>query len=360
MTQAKSNTHRPLRVWLPAVRAGSGADVFVERLAQGLERWGHEPIVQWFPHRYELTPWMLQNIQPPTGTDIVHANTWQGFAFKRQGIPLIATEHHDVEDPNFGRFRSKLQTFYHRTIIRACLRRSYLTADDLVAVSQYAARVMQARLGRHITYVHNWVDTEQFIPRQSSSLATQPMKPFRLLFVGNPSIWKGADVLPELAKMLGSDFEIRCLGGLRKHITFVARPNVVVLERVSTEQMPRIYHGADAALVTSRYEAFGYVALEAMACGLPVLGFDSTGTSEVCVNGQTALLVPVNDLHSLATQCRALAADRQLAIRLGNAGRARAIRHFNETSGVANYLALYLRHSSQDRDRKGVVVRTTG
>ena len=47
---------RPLRIWLPSLRAGSGVDVFATRLAEGLARAGHEPLLQWFEHGYELKP----------------------------------------------------------------------------------------------------------------------------------------------------------------------------------------------------------------------------------------------------------------------------------------------------------------
>jgi hypothetical protein len=54
-----------LRIWLPAIRAESGADIFIMRLAQALRRAGHEPLVQWFDHRYELMPELMRFHRKP-------------------------------------------------------------------------------------------------------------------------------------------------------------------------------------------------------------------------------------------------------------------------------------------------------
>ena len=153
---------RPLRIWLPAVRAGSGSDVFVQRLAVGLRRAGHDPIVQWFPHCDELMPWRLAKVRAPEGTDLIHAGSWQAFAFKRAGLPLVVTEHHYVEHPSFAPYRSIAQAIYHRLFIRQCLRMSYLRADAVFAVSQHTAQAMTASLGRPVDFIYNWLDTERY------------------------------------------------------------------------------------------------------------------------------------------------------------------------------------------------------
>jgi glycosyltransferase involved in cell wall biosynthesis len=149
--------------------------------------------------------------------------------------------------------------------------------------------------------------------------------------------------LPSLAAELGPAFEILCVAGLRKSFNTSMWPtNMRVVERTDAKHMPDIYRGADAALVPTRYEAFGYVAVEAMACGLPVVGFDSTGTAEVCVDGQTALLAPMDDTKRLLAHVRRLAADASLAEQMGRAGRKRAVEMFGEARAMASYESLYL------------------
>ena len=343
---AHKNGDRPLRIWLPVVRAGSGSDVFTIRLEAGLRRAGHDPIVQWFPHRYELMPWRLRHVAPPPNIDVTHANSWQGFAFKRKGIPLIITEHHYVEDPAFAPYRTASQAAYHRLFISRCLRRSYEAADAIVAVSRHTAKAMESKLGVEIPYIYNWVDTNIFGPASEPTAAAPSYqnRPFRLLFIGNPSIRKGADLLPALANRLGDKFEVRCLGGLRRqHADRESPSNLVQLSPVKPEEMPAVYKSADAALVVSRYEAFGYVALEAMACAKPVVGFEGTGTTEICVHGETALLGPVDDLDTLTSHARRLLNEPLLAERLGQSGYRRAVEAFNETDAIRRYLGTYLR-----------------
>lgn len=334
---------RQLKVWLPAIRAGSGADVFVLRLAEALQRAGHQPLLQWFEHRYELMPWRLRQVPVPSGVHLIHAGSWQGFAFRRDGLPLVVTEHQYVAHPEFAPYRSPLQMLYHRGFIEACMRRSYQQADALVTVSEHVAEAMRNTWHSRVEVIHNWVDCRKFAPGSrapSGALA----KPFRLLFVGNPSRWKGADILPELAGRLGNGFEILCLGGLRKHFEASHLPsNMKLLSRTEPERMPEVYRMADAVLVPTRYEAFGYAALEAMACGLPVLGFASTGTAEVAIHGETALLAPVDDVVQLKDYACQLATSPSLCESLGKAGRLRAITCFDEPKAVDAYLALYQR-----------------
>ena len=333
---------QPLKIWFPAIRAGSGADVFVERLAQALERAGHEPVVQWFEHSYELMPWRLKKFAAPNGIDIVHANSWQAFAFKREGIPLIVTEHHYVLDPAFRPYKSSLQHLYHRTMVGGFMRRSFEAADIIATDSQFTAQVLSRCVDIDVAKVIPlWVDYEKFSPPGAYSSDPDDSRPFRLLYVGNASRRKGADVIPELADRLGNRFEVRCTAGLRDTTALGISANVKILGRRSQDELIDEYRRCDAVLVPSRYEGFGYAALEAMACGKPVVGFSCGAVDEVVVNGETALLCPIDDIDRLAIDCRRLAEDRKFGRALGMSGRERAISVFTEQSAVEAYLELY-------------------
>ncbi|QRN54395.1 glycosyltransferase family 4 protein [Dyella caseinilytica] len=338
---------KSLRIWLPTIRSGSGADVFTLRLAEGLRNAGHEPILQWFDLGYELMPWRLKKVIAPPSIDVVHAGSWQGFAFKRQGIPLVITEHQYIAHPEFGKSRNLLQTIYHRLFAERWMRASYSCADAIVAVSEFCAEPMRRDLGRRIEVIHNWIDLEKFSPLSRDSMATisaEHTKPFKLIFIGNPSRRKGAELLPELARLLGPSFQVSCLGGLRKSFQDDrVTTNMRLLPRCAPADMPSIYQSADAVLVLSRYESFGYVALEAMASGVPVIGFNTAGTGEICLHGETALLAPLNDLQEVSRFARQLAEDPILRRRLGRDGRRRAEKYFGEPSAIDAYLDLYRR-----------------
>jgi glycosyltransferase involved in cell wall biosynthesis len=328
-----------LRIWMPTIRSGSGADVFAMRLAEGLRRAGHEPIVQWLELRYEIAPWRLKALPMPEGTDIIHTGCIPGFALRREGIPLVVTEHQYLRHPAFRPYSTGLRRLYQGMLIHRYMARTYAAANRIVAVSHHCAEAMRGDLHRPIDVIHNWVDPDAFSPVALSRSGG----PFRLLFVGNPSPWKGSDILAPLARRLGDGFTIEAMGGLRRSFTMNASApsNLRASPSRDSDAMPDAYREVDAVLVVSRYESFGYVALEAMACGRAVVGFDAPGTNEVCINESTALLVPIDDLDGLAEACRRLAGDRALSARLGCAGRKRAVTAFAERDATARYVRVY-------------------
>jgi glycosyltransferase involved in cell wall biosynthesis len=291
-------------------------------------------------------PWSLARVSPPTGTDIVHAGSWQAFAFKRPGIPLVITEHQYIKHPAFIPFRGRFQSLYHRWLVERWMSKSYACADAIVAVSNFCAGPMRKDLEREIFVIHNWVDTELFVPsrhEQNNDAGYADRKKFRLLFVGNPSRWKGVDLLPEIAQRLGDKFQIYCMGGLRKQFeSDQLLKNMVLLPRCAPEQMPSVYQSMDSVLIPARYEAFGYVALEAMACGVPVVGFNTSGVAEVCRNDETALLAPIGDVQALVQFVFQLADNSRLKEQLSDAGRRRALECFTEHQAIEKYLDIYV------------------
>lgn len=333
-----SDVHKPT-VWLPAVRAGSGADVFTLRLADALHRRGVSATITWFPHWSEFAPDLLRKVRPPAGTNVIHANSAYAFAFRHKGIPLVVTEHHYVLDPAYRPYKSMAQHVYHRALIGPYLRRSYACADAITTDSRFTADVLTRVVGVETSRtIPLWVDYDKFSP---APVAPKSDNRFRLLFVGNASRRKGADVIPLLGHRLGTGFEIRCTSGLRTDRRGGHGDNITLLGRLTEDRLIQEYRACDAVLVPSRYEGFGYTALEAMACGKPVVGFRCGAVDEVVVEGETGLLCDIDDLDALETSCRRLALDRSEAVQFGRAGRARATTIFTENRAVDAYVALY-------------------
>lgn len=88
------------------------------------------------------------------------------------------------------------------------------------------------------------------------------------------------------------------------------------------EDMPALYRGADAVIVSSRAEGFGLPALEAMACGTPVVAFDNTSLPEVL--GDAGLLATDGDVSALAAATERVLTDRALHDELRHKGVERA------------------------------------
>jgi len=328
-----------LHVWMPTIRGGSGGDVFVERLVEGLRSAGVEVTVEWFDPRFEFVPALLSRKRPPPGANVIHANALSAFASAGHGLPLVVTEHHYVRDPAYRPYTTTMQAAYHRWVIGPSLARSFRVADVLTTHSVFTARALYAAgVEPHARVIPLWADYRIFSPSPSKTVADGP---FKLLFVGNRSRRKGADVVDQLAKLLGPSVEIACTGGLRGGKVGDAPANIRFLGRLSTDDLVGAYRDCDAALIPSRYEGFGYAALEAMACGKPVVGFACGSIEEIVDSGRTGFLRAVDDIGGLRDDVLKLMQNASLRARMGDAARERAITAFSVDAGVASYVAAY-------------------
>ena len=327
-----------MKIWLPSIRAGSGADVFVERLAEGLRSQDVEAVVSWFDHRYELMPWRLKAVPLPDGVNLVHANSWTAFAFHRKGVPLVVTEHHCVFDPAYAPYRSLAQRCYHECLVKRWERQSFDCADAVVTPSAFTANVLSTVMHvPDVQVIPNWVDLNRFSPAKISNREDDAAV-FALLFVGNASLRKGADVLPRLAHALGDGFELRCTGGLRGGQ--YSSSNIVPLGHLSDEQLLNEYRQCDAFVFPSRYEGFGYAPLEAMACGRPVVAFACGALQELMQHDEQGMLVPVDDVAAMAAAIRQLRDDASLRDAMGQAARKRA-EQYSASVAIKRYMDLY-------------------
>ncbi|NNF37913.1 MAG: glycosyltransferase [Gemmatimonadetes bacterium] len=99
--------------------------------------------------------------------------------------------------------------------------------------------------------------------------------------------------------------------------------------RGHVDDVARFYAGLDLLVVPSRYEGFGFVAVEGALAGLPVIASRVSSLPEVVADGTTGRLVPPEDPSALAAAIEAVAEDVDLAARYGQAGRERARRAFS-------------------------------
>jgi D-inositol-3-phosphate glycosyltransferase len=121
---------------------------------------------------------------------------------------------------------------------------------------------------------------------------------------------------------LGADLEACRLSALAADLGVADR--VCLLGRVPRDQLPALYRGADAVVCAPWYEPFGLVALEAMACGVPVVATAVGGLVDTVIDGVTGLHVPPRRPEQLAQALRRLLGDPVHARQLGAAGAARA------------------------------------
>jgi colanic acid/amylovoran biosynthesis glycosyltransferase len=113
------------------------------------------------------------------------------------------------------------------------------------------------------------------------------------------------------------------------------------LGRLGPEEVLRHVQQADAFLLSSLSEGISNAALEAMACGVPVVTTDCGGMSEAVTDGVEGLAVPVRDAEAIATALLKLAADAPMRQRMGRAARARVESDFRLNRQIAQWLELF-------------------
>jgi N-acetyl-alpha-D-glucosaminyl L-malate synthase BshA len=264
---------------------------------------------------------------------------------------------------NGNGIRLKVVTTLHGTDITIVGQdRSYLPitrwgiekSDATTAVSRYLREVTirEFGVGQGIDVVHNFVDTRAYSPDGASPFARglardgealvvhvsnfRPVKripdvlaifdairkqvPARLLLIGDGPLRSQAE---RLARE----------GGFEDRTTFLG--NVPAIETI----LP----AAKVMLLPSDAESFGLAALEAMACGVPVIGTAAGGLPEVVEDGRSGFLRPVGDVAGMASSALALLRDPEMWSRFSQDARRRAEQEFPEEKMVERYRAIYER-----------------
>jgi glycogen synthase len=289
--------------------------------------------------------------------NVVHCHTWYsllgGITVKlAYGIPLVVTTH--SLEPQRPWKREQLGGGYDAS---AWVERTAIEmADAVVAVSkgtrEDVVRLFDVDPSR-VHVIHNGIDLDLYRPASSTTALERhgidPNKPY-VLFVGRITRQKGivhlARAIPEIdptaqvvlcagapdTPEIAAEME-QAVAEARK-----ARPGVFwIQEMVPRHEAIELYSHAAVFCCPSVYEPFGIINLEAMACGTPVVATATGGILEVVVDGETGLLVPIDQAggdsfepidparfsHDLAIAINRLLADSDLRARMGQAGRRR-------------------------------------
>ena len=172
--------------------------------------------------------------------------------------------------------------------------------------------------------IPNGVDLDAFSP--ASELVPGL---FTVAFVGRLTEEKGVPELLAAAEILAEKgvamrFVVAGDGPLREQVEshpLLTAGTLVYLGQQSDIQ--RVYHAAHALVMPSRAEGHPLAALEAMACGLPVVASRVGGLPEIVIGGKTGTMVPPGDPEALAAALRVFAEHPALAVAMGLEGRAR-------------------------------------
>ena len=184
----------------------------------------------------------------------------------------------------------------------------------------------------------------------------------RILFVGRFDLHKGADLMIDAFARLAPSRPSLCLDfvGPDRGIPDPSKGRIGVVDyikgRISDASVADriVIHGqkrpdeiddfrrrASVAIVPSRYETFGYTAVEALRLGCPLVAADSGGLGEIVRDGETGLLFPAGNVELLAGQIDRLLANSELGARLGEAGRRDVGTRYHPTAIAEMTLDLY-------------------
>ncbi|MGV9305009.1 MULTISPECIES: glycosyltransferase [unclassified Nonomuraea] len=261
--------------------------------------------------------------------DVIHAHSWTGglvavAGASGLGVPVTQTFHHDL---------GVAVPPAHLRLERVLGRR----ADAVIAgCGDEESELIRMGVPRdHIAVVPCGVDVDRF-RRQGSAAARGTRR--RLLHVGPLSPDRGAHTVvralaavpdAELvlaggppAEGLEEDREARRLRMLARQAGVAERVNV--LGRVPKTSVPKLMRSADLVMSLPREAPEGTVALEAMACGVPVIASAVGAHLDAVVDGVTGLLVPPDRPAQTARLIRELLADPTRRTALGYAGADRA------------------------------------
>jgi L-malate glycosyltransferase len=224
-------------------------------------------------------------------------------------------------------------------------------ADAVTAVSRDLAEDARSAFQLGLpNVIYNWVDATRFRPIRDAKLREQyvHIDEKLIMHVSNfREVKRPQDVIrifagisaamPARLVMVGDGPERTACVELAKELNVHGR--ILFLE--FTPEIENILGLADLFLLPSELESFGLAALEAMACGAPVVASRAGGIPEVVVQGETGFLCPIGDTQDMVSASLDILRNPELHEIMSKNARVRATQHFNPELIVPQYLELY-------------------
>lgn len=386
-----SESARPLRIGIACYPTYGGSGIVATELGQELARRGHRVhfICYEIPRRLDR---FVDNV-------FFHQVVARDYPLFEQGLyPLALTSkmvelashepldlfhvHYAVPHATsaylarqiLGPRAPKVVTTLHGTDVTlvgndpsylALTRFSIVESDAVTTPSRDLARSTYALLGvpesKPIEVIGNFVDTDAYRPvaeRRWPALAhlfdradvdlARGARPPLVVHVSNfRAVKRVEDVVRVFAELRRASPALLLLvgdGPERSRVEALVRDlglGRVVCFLGTQLELGEVLAHADVFLLPSATESFGLAALEALACGVPVVATRVGGVPEVVKDGETGFLHEVGDVAGMAASAARLVTDAELAKRIGRAAREDVLARFQRGPMVDRYEALY-------------------
>ncbi len=300
------------------------------------------------PHLGEFTSFLLRQwaAAPP---HVVHGHGWMSgvvsvLGGRRIRVPVVQAFHSlplGARRPGGGTGPAE------RARIEALVGKE---AAHVVAASAGEAFALASAGVRRtrISVVSSGVDTDLFIPENSPA---RREKPSLVLVAGPPSREAVEGVLVTLSRVDDAELMITGCTADDPRLTSVraraeelgVASRVVFAAPVTREAMPALLHSADLVLCAPEDEPTGAVALEAMACGIPVVATSTGELADIVVDEVTGLLVGQDDADGLARAVHRLLRDDTLREEFAVAGRDRVTARYSWSQVASRVVRAYER-----------------
>ena len=270
--------------------------------------------------------------------DLIYSHYWlSGWVALRLrqswGVPVVAMFH------TLARLKTQARAGESESPVRIATERRILAEADAVVVASPEEPREIARLyevtPRRVQVVPCGVDLDAFRPMDAREARDRlGLNGNRtLLFVGRMEPLKGLDILLRaFAELEDPKAELIVLGGDEGSVRELARTQALARElgidarvrfggSVDHASLPDYYNAADVCVVPSYYESFGMVALEALACGTPVVAARVGGLRHTVRDGENGFLVPWHCPEPFTQRLELLLDNADLRREFGVAGR---------------------------------------
>ncbi len=280
--------------------------------------------------------------------DVIHSHYWLSGLAARDlrrawGVPIVQMFH------TLGQMKNSIASGPHEWEPQRRIEGEaevMALADAVVAATPLERAQMVWLYGADaakIAVVPCGVDLDLFVPipqQEARRVLGLPPERCVILFVGRIEPLKGIDTLLRAIALIApempcwqDELSVIIIGGAPGAGIEQVNAELARLERLRADLgieklvtflgardqdiLVYYYSAAEMVVMPSHYESFGMVALEAMACGTPVVASKVGGLAFIVQDGQTGFLVPDGDAEALAEKIRLLLKDRELRHRLG-------------------------------------------